>query len=701
MHGALARVGWGQVVVRSRGRCGIESYPLKFCPRCGSLLDIEHKLGETILKCRNCGYCEVLCKSSLIDVMEKLLREEISSVRRCEVSKEYSRSYIIDISSNIATLDVGSLDAMFEPGDPIGYIRQGEVKYLGTVLDSGGGTLTVLLPSCCSDDIREGEEVVITNYEPLISYDLQLRLIKAIKEGTKEGAGDMLSDVAIYNTYPLNLFLHEAEQPELNYVRLSDPNDVKGDFRLDDSQRRAVEAALGLRKNEILLIVGPPGTGKTRVIAKIAYELMKRGEKVLITSHTNRAVDNAIELLPLKYALRVGRPEKVLDTIKPYLLSYKYRERLGKELENIEEEIKGYINGIKNVKELMKSCRDRTAYINMKHKISKWKTELLNLLKKRSEIIRKAVNELVDEVKIIGSTLIRSQLYPLNHLKFDTVIIDEASQASVTLALLAMVKADKWVIVGDHNQLLPIFRSKDAESHREELSAFTRLLNKYEHRHLWLKVHYRSHPDIIGFSATYVYDGKIRPHPSCYRRKLALKCSPSVEALTPEKPVVFIHVDSHDEAVVEGAGRASKRNRGEAEVIVRIVKELLRCGTDPRSIGVITPYRAQRALIVELLKSEGIEGIEVNTVDAFQGREKDVVIYGITSTSNLKFASDKHRLNVALTRAKCKLTVVGNAHAVSKDPNNSLLKKFLTYCAEKKSVFNWSKRTWCLYGDGM
>ncbi|RLG76723.1 MAG: hypothetical protein DRO12_04035 [Thermoprotei archaeon] len=690
MYGALTRVVVGAVVVGSRGRYSVKT-PFEFCPRCGTLLSIERKLGETILKCRKCGYYKVLFKGSLIDVMEELLRKEISSVLKGEVGKKY-RSYVVDVSSGIATLDVSSLDVLFEPGDPIGYVRQDGVKYLGTVLDSGGGTLTVLLPSCCSDDIREGEEIPITDYEPLISYDLQLRLIKAIKDG----AGDTPGDVVIHNTYPIKLFLHETEQPELNYVHLSDPKDVKGDFRLDDSQRRAVEAALGLRKNEMLLIIGPPGTGKTRVIAKIAYELMKQGEKVLISSHTNRAVDNAIELLPLEHTLRVGRPEKVLDTIKPYLLSYRYRERLGKELEDIEKEIKGYINGIKVFKELMKNCRDRTARDNMKRKIAERKMELLNLLKRRSEIIRQAVNELVNEVKIIGSTLIRSQLYPLNHLKFDTVIIDEASQASVTLALLAMVKADKWVVVGDHNQLLPIFRSEDAEPYREELSAFTRLLSKYKHRHLWLKIHYRSHPDIIGFSAKYVYNGEIKPHPSCYRRKLALKYSPSIEVLTPEKPVVFIHVDSHDEVVVEGSGRASRRNRGEAEVIVGIVKELLRCGTDPKSIGVITPYRAQRGLIVELLKSEGIEGIEVNTVDAFQGREKDVVIYSITSTSNLKFASDKHRLNVALTRAKRKLIVVGNAYAISKEPASSLLKKFLTYCTEKKSVFNWSKKMWSL-----
>lgn len=641
----------------------------------------------------------------MLNAMITALKEERSGALRM-LKSEYSggiTATVIDASRQIATLEVSRhAHKVFslEPGDVLGYVCDGNVNYLGTVLDVSGDTVTVFVDSPNTlEDLSGKQSIRIMDYEFLLTYDVQLSLLVRLLDpqlmNASLGEGFTYIDVSIFNEYPLKLFLEKISYDRLRYSKPSSEFDVQGRFKLDGSQLKAVSAALGLRDNELLLIVGPPGTGKTRVIAKIAYELSRRGEKVLITSHTNRAVDNAIELLPLDNTLRVGRPEKVLKSIRPYLLSYKYRTRLGERLRGMETEISKYIKAINTmVKSLKKYYTGRRELIS---KIRKWKDILRELLCERAELIRRTANAIVNEVSVIGSTLIKSQLYPLKDVTFDTVIIDEASQASISLALLAMVKAKKWVIVGDHRQLLPIFKYSRASMYREELSVFKNLLDAYPQRHLWLTMHYRSNPAIIGFSAKYVYDGRIKPHESCAQKKLRLKRRPEVHALTPEKPVVFIHVRSRDESLCDNLG-CTKWNRAEAEVVKVLVKDLLRCGVSPNTIGVITPYRGQRALVLDMIKGFRGDDIEVNTVDAFQGREKDVIIYSVTSTGSFRFACERNRLNVALTRAKLKLVVVGNGKAITNAKDAGLLLKFIKYCLELNSVYDWDKKEWIRCG---
>jgi len=170
---------------------------------------------------------------------------------------------------------------------------------------------------------------------------------------------------------------------------------------------------------------------------------------------------------------------------------------------------------------------------------------------------------------------------------------------------------------------------------------------------------------------------------------LRVSCSPELELLDPDRPVVFVHINSKD-AVSNG----SRLNVAEAEVVIRIVEELLRCGVEEGSIGVISPFKAQRGLIIGMLRRLNIKGVEVDTVDAFQGREKDVVVFDVTSTSSFGFSTDAHRLNIALTRARLKLVVVGNAEAIQRRAENTLLHKFLEYCSKKNAVYDWSRKIW-------
>jgi superfamily I DNA and/or RNA helicase len=248
-----------------------------------------------------------------------------------------------------------------------------------------------------------------------------------------------------------------------------------------------------------------------------------------------------------------------------------------------------------------------------------------------------------------------------------------------------MVRARKWVLVGDHYQLPPVFKTLEEAVEQPEavdpLSAFNRLIKLAgEERAVWLRTHYRSNPAIIRFASERVYEGKIAPHPSCGSIKLEIRPKGYLSRiLDPEKPAVFVHVNGREQA----EGR-SRWNSEEVEVAKAIVRRLLELGVAKEGIGVITPYRAQRSRLGERLG----EGIEVATVDAFQGREKDVIVFSATATeaSSVCFAESKRRLNVAFTRARKKLIVLANAEA----PWTGLMREYIEYAKSAGAYFSWS-----------
>jgi len=519
--------------------------------------------------------------------------------------------------------------------------------------------------------LKEGQNLEVCESEVLVGYDLQLELIEKIKRNEL----DEFEQRVIAHVFGA------SSSKGLRKVNPSDVLDVKERYPLDDFQLEAVEYALGLEEGESLLIIGPPGTGKTRVIAKIAYELYKRGERILIASHTNRAVDNALEILPVEISLRVGRPEKVLPNIRLYLLSYKARTILGSKLKKLEDKISNVKAEIYHLFQIRNEY-ERIGYQERYRSMLQYaKNMLRRLCEARNSMLKKESEKLVKTARIIGSTLIKSHLPPLVDERFDTVLIDECSQASLTLALLGMVKAKKWVLVGDHKQLLPIFQTLDVKDKKvqEKLSAFCYMLDKYKERSVWLRRHYRSNSEIIGFSSRYIYGGEISSADTCKGIKLNIKSYPKdMEFLDPNLPVVFLHVDGVESVRTDG----SRLNEFEAKVAAKIVKALKGLGVRGEGIGVITPYRAQRDYIKELLRDDEVE---VNTVDSFQGREKDVIIFTITSTREMSFVEDENRLNVAFTRARRKLIVIGNVNSIRRE--HKLLSAFLSYAKEKCGYF--------------
>lgn len=629
---------------------------MRFCPRCGTWL----RHGS--ITCPGCGHIALYeDKNTFLGFMERLLLNEKSQETR-KVLRDKVLGEIVDIGEDLITIECKF--PKFDEGDVVGYVTpQNTIEPIGTVL--GGGRILSIRPRKLFE-FQVGQHLELCESEVLIGYNLQLELIGRIMKRA-------LNNIEQNAT---SFVFDDLDLQEVSKVELLDIRDVKDGFSLDSSQEVAIESILGLKGGEGTLIIGPPGTGKTRVIAKAAFELSKRGERVLIASHTNRSVDNALEILPVEMALRVGRPEKVLPNIRPYLLSYKAKTDLGSKLEKLEREIVRAKKEIQGHYELKGD--------SIKARLNDAESRLRAFCEERNLMLKAESERLLDETTIVGATLIKSNLPPLDVEHFDAVLIDECSHASITLALLGMVKAKKWVLVGDHKQLLPIFQTLDLKDKeiQENLSAFCYMLKKYENRALWLRWHYRSNNEIIGFSQHHIYHGNITPVEACREIKLRLPDGypKHMEFLNPKVPVVFLHADGVEFMEKDG----SRSNETEIEVVLEIFHVLKNRGVKSGEMGIITPYRAQRNRIKEVLKDEEVE---VNTVDSFQGREKDVIIFSVTSTKDMSFVEDENRLNVAFTRARRKLIVVGNRESISRQ--RGLLYNFIAYTKERGALYDY------------
>lgn len=680
------------------------------CDWCGHSLD-----DPPVSSCPDCG--SILPGWPYIAYLEG--RDEIESRQSRRVSGNID---YLSMDDRYLTVDIDYKPDWIEDGSKIGYATDERSRLLGRVVNASNEEVQVDFSDTSGVYLNEGQHVQLYSAESSIGVALQLAWLLESRREFETLKQERPEYVELQQTAERVQQLLAGGSRHNPSARGTPQNSrsIEG-FELDSSQLDVVERTLGLGPGELLTVVGPPGTGKTEVIAKAAHELAANGERVLVTSHTNIAVDNVIEKLAQlddPRVVRAGRPEKVSSEVKKLMLSKVVEEdRYGvitnilDKITELKSEITDLREKVSHYEEYLQSDQMKDRPIDNTERIEKMREELdekrdrlVEARREIRELWERAEAQSVREVDVTGATIIRSHLGGLGRVSFDTVIIDEASQISAPLGFLGMINAKKWVVVGDHNQLQPVLRTVETNTASNtdeglETSIFATLRNQFG-EDAWLRKHYRSSDPVIGFAQTHIYDDKIdivsEQTPSPASLSASNSISEGSQDVLEGPAVVFVHTDSKQEW---GYREHSPFNPREADICHKIGVDLLdNVQNEPfesDQIGVITPYRRQRNIIRERFERGDAPAVE--TVDGFQGREREIMLYSVTSTDSggLDFASNENRFNVAVTRARRKLIVIGNRNAiVEKTSQNNILRSFVSYATSDGGVYDWDRKMW-------
>lgn len=438
---------------------------------------------------------------------------------------------------------------------------------------------------------------------------------------------------------------------------------------LNPAQEQAVNNVL--RAKDVAIVHGPPGTGKTTTLVEAIYETLRRENQVLVCAQSNMAVDWISERLVDRgvNVLRIGNPTKVNDK----MLSFTYERRFADhpdypQLWSIRE-------AIRKLRQNRKRRRDESYH------------QKIERLKSRATELEIRINaELFGEARVIASTLAGSASRLLVGQKFGTLFIDEAAQALEPACWIAIRRASRVVLAGDHCQLPPTVKSIEALRGGLGTTLMERIVRQKPDVVTLLKTQYRMNEQIMRFSSDWFYGGMVEAAPQIRFRGI----------LDFDNPMTWIDtadVEGKEEFVGESFGRI---NRAEAQLTLDTLQEYFtkigkqRILDERIDVGVISPYRAQVQLLRRLIKKKeffkpyrGL--ISVNTVDGFQGQERDIIVISLVRANadgQIGFLSDLRRMNVAITRARMKLIILGDVQTMTRHP---FYKKLYEYLMELRS----------------
>ncbi len=457
----------------------------------------------------------------------------------------------------------------------------------------------------------------------------------------------------------------EGPQPTLfhgpdNLYRGCDLQELSEEFySLNDAQQMAVKKVMSSR--DYTLIQGLPGTGKTSTLGFLTRLLVAQGRRVLITAYTHSAVDNI--MIKLMEKGMGPDPESRLSA----LVRLASRRPCHESLKSImHTELAFQLDKVSNIESSHSDAVHPSAA---------------------------SLVEVIERCRVLGVSALSLPRSPLLQTQqFDVVIIDEAGQMNEPTALGALAAAEQFILVGDHKQLPPLVNSSIAEKGGYGTSILKRLADEHPHAVAPLTMQYRMNEAICQISSEAIYGGQMRCGNEKVRSQLLnLPGFPSLlpppcsegsiswlhSVIDPERPVVFVDTDKiiekghsgrHKEAFValEGKLGGSIVNKTEAKLVWHVLNGMKHCGHDLSTIGVISPFRAQIKVIEDnnAVVSWKINGLELSTIDKYQGRDKSTIIVSLVRSNEKgnagRLLQDARRLNVAFTRAKCKLIVIGS-----------------------------------------
>lgn len=427
---------------------------------------------------------------------------------------------------------------------------------------------------------------------------------------------------------------------------------------LNETQQAAVQFALSAQ--DIAIIHGPPGTGKTTTVVELARQAALRGQKVLACAPSNTAVDNLLERLAFfdLRVVRIGHPARVQEYLQSHTLDALVERDPDMDL------VRDMLREAEQLaRQAGRFTRARPA--PGARQALRQETKMLRDDARRLE--RQIIAGYLDKADIVCAT---TTLDPevLGDRHFDLTIIDEACQSTEPGCWPVVVRSDRLVLAGDHCQLPPTVLSVEAAEEGFAISLMERLVKHYGDRVTrQLEVQYRMHSHIMQFSSHTFYKDTLVADPSVAAHLL---CDlPHVEAneLT-DSPLMFVDTAgaSWDEEL-EPDGE-SRLNTQEGRLVLQLAERLCAAGLEPASIAIIAPYAAQVRWLREHCSQRAIE---IDTVDGFQGREKEAMLISLVrsnSTGEIGFLADTRRMNVALTRARRKLIVIGDSATLGGHP---------------------------------
>ncbi|WP_419698025.1 AAA domain-containing protein [Mucilaginibacter sp. NFX135] len=431
--------------------------------------------------------------------------------------------------------------------------------------------------------------------------------------------------------------------------------------RLNASQTEAVNKIVSAQ--DLAIVHGPPGTGKTTTLVQAIKALIQQNKKqVLVVAPSNTAVDLLSEKLTDEglNVLRIGNPARVSEKLFSLTLDSKIAEHSdNKEIKKLKKQASAYKDMAHKYKRSFgKAERDqRKALFNEAHKI----------MKDVAATEQHIVDDLVSKAQVITATLVGANHYTIRDVKFETVVIDEAGQALEPACWIPILKAQKVILAGDHCQLPPTIKSAEAAKNGLSTTLLEKCATLHPEAMVLLEEQYRMHEAIMGFSSAEFYQNRLKAHTSVAQRLL----------FQGDMPVSF--VDTAGCGFDEQQQGTSVANPEEAAFLLKHLNKLVVNLTDTAnfpSVAIIAPYKEQIRVLNELMAAHPellphSEHISINTVDSFQGQERDVVYISMTrsnSEGEIGFLSDIRRMNVALTRARKKLVVIGNSSTLSRLP---------------------------------
>ena len=438
---------------------------------------------------------------------------------------------------------------------------------------------------------------------------------------------------------------------------------------LNTTQEKAVNQVL--RAKDVAIVHGPPGTGKTTTLVEAIYETLRREPQVLVCAQSNMAVDWISEKLMDRgvNVLRIGNPTRVNDK----MLSFTYERRF---------EAHPDYPQLWAIRKTIREMRQK------RHRGDSSFHQKTDRLKSRAAEIEIRINaQLFGEARVVACTLVGSANRLLQGMKFGTLFIDEAAQALEAACWIPIRKVSRVVLAGDHCQLPPTVKSMAAKRAGLDKTLMERIVENKPEVVTLLRMQYRMNDQIMHFSSEWFYHGQVESAPSVSNRGI----------LDYDLPIMWVDtsdIDAREEFVGETFGRI---NKTEAELTLAVLQHYFekigrqRILDEQVDVGIISPYRAQVQYLRQLIRKREFfkpyrHLISVNTVDGFQGQERDVILISLVRANDdgqIGFLSDLRRMNVAITRARMKLIILGDTQTLGRHPFYAKLYQYIERLEEE------------------